>query len=105
MIAQCGQQVHFRSPHGATTAGISVIHQELSLVPSMSVVDNIFLGHERRGLGGWMALGAQRRECRGMLKTLALDGEEVPKNVVLNSRVFTPENIAQGGEALIFTEE
>ncbi|MBN1477065.1 substrate-binding domain-containing protein [Candidatus Sumerlaeota bacterium] len=34
-----------------------------------------------------------------------LNGEEVPKEIVLNSRVFTPDNIDQGGEVLIFTEE
>ena len=32
---------------GAVAKGVSIIYQELSLVPSMSVVDNIFLGREQ----------------------------------------------------------
>lgn len=39
-----GKQVHFRSPQDAQQAGIHTIYQELSLVPSLSVAENIFLG-------------------------------------------------------------
>lgn len=39
--------VRFASIHDAAAAGISVIHQELSLVPTMSVADNILLGREK----------------------------------------------------------
>ena len=39
-----GEQVHFRSPQDAQHAGIHTIYQELSLVPSLSVAENIFLG-------------------------------------------------------------
>ncbi len=44
-----GNSVRFRSPHDAASQGIAVIHQEMSLVNSLSVVDNIFLGQP---LGG-----------------------------------------------------
>ena len=36
--------VRFASINEAAAAGISVIHQELSLVPTMTVAENIFLG-------------------------------------------------------------
>ncbi|MCV9938954.1 sugar ABC transporter ATP-binding protein [Boseaceae bacterium BT-24-1] len=47
-----GQPVAFRHPVEARRAGISIIHQELSLLPERSVADNIFLGLEptRSGL-------------------------------------------------------
>jgi ABC-type sugar transport system ATPase subunit len=48
-----GAQVHFTSPQAARRHGIAVIHQELSLVDSLSVVDNIQLGRERTQAGGW----------------------------------------------------
>lgn len=38
------REVHFRSTMEANSAGIAVIHQELSLIGSMSVADNMFLG-------------------------------------------------------------
>ncbi len=40
-----GEDVRPRSPLDAARLGIAVIHQELSLVPSMTVADNLFLGH------------------------------------------------------------
>ena len=39
-----GKQVHLHSPIDAQTAGIQTIYQELSLVPELSVAENIFLG-------------------------------------------------------------
>src|SRR5262245_9149406 len=38
------RRVRFRRPEDATRAGIATIHQELSLIGGMSVVDNLFLG-------------------------------------------------------------
>jgi ribose transport system ATP-binding protein len=46
-----GEPVSFGSPHDADVAGIATIHQELDLVPGLSVADNIFLGHEPAHLG------------------------------------------------------
>jgi len=47
-----GRPVRFESPHAAHGAGIRMIHQELSLVPELSVAENVFLGAEpaRRGV-------------------------------------------------------
>jgi ribose transport system ATP-binding protein len=39
-----GRAVRFRSPPEAQSAGIQTIHQELSLVPQLSVAENVFLG-------------------------------------------------------------
>jgi len=41
-----GRPIRFGSPRGAEAAGIAIIHQELSLVPDMTVAENIFLGCE-----------------------------------------------------------
>src|SRR4051812_21278404 len=38
-----GREVIFRSPHDAHVHGIRMIHQELSLVPELTVSDNILL--------------------------------------------------------------
>lgn len=39
-----GHEVHFGSSRDAMKAGVAVIHQELSLVPCMSISDNLLLG-------------------------------------------------------------
>ena len=46
-----GEQVSFATPQAADRAGIATIHQELDLVPGLSVADNIVLGHEPSRLG------------------------------------------------------
>jgi ribose transport system ATP-binding protein len=46
-IAIDGRLVVFRSPRDARQAGIRMVHQELSLVPALSVTENVLLGAER----------------------------------------------------------
>ncbi len=41
-----GKQVSYASPHEALKAGIAMVFQETSLVPSMSVAQNLYLGSE-----------------------------------------------------------
>src|ERR671918_714116 len=45
-IRWSGEPVSFAGPADAIDAGIAEMYQELSLVPSLSVAENIFLGHE-----------------------------------------------------------
>lgn len=45
-IALDGKSVRFGSVRDAETAGIVMIHQELNLVPTLSVEDNLVLGNE-----------------------------------------------------------
>jgi len=40
-----GKQVEFESPIDAMKSGIATIHQELSMLPSLNVIENIFMGH------------------------------------------------------------
>ncbi len=47
-----GRRVSFASTVEARDNGISIIHQELSLAPNLSVRDNIFLGRELRRPSG-----------------------------------------------------
>lgn len=68
-----GRTVRFRSPHDAARHGISAIHQDTSLVLSMNVVDNIFLGREIPGRATATDFGAERRKAREILGRLGLD--------------------------------
>lgn len=45
-ISVDGQPVHYNSPIGANKHGISMVYQEFSLVPSMTVLQNLYLAHE-----------------------------------------------------------
>jgi len=50
-VARSGRVLSMRSPRDALVAGIATIEQEISLVPQMSVQDNVYLGVEPRTRG------------------------------------------------------
>ena len=56
-----GQPVRFRDPHQAQAHGISLIHQEFTLLPERSVADNILLGREPRR---WLAIDRRALHAR-----------------------------------------
>jgi ribose transport system ATP-binding protein len=60
-----GRPVRFNNPHDSQRAGIFTIYQELSLVPNLSVAENVFLSDLPKGPGGtvsWRNMRAQARE-------------------------------------------
>ena len=59
-----GRAVHFRSARDALAAGIGMVHQELSIVPSLSVAENVFLGVQptKAGIVDWRGMAAEARE-------------------------------------------
>ncbi len=61
-----GQPVEITSPRGAIDVGIAIIHQELTLIPYLTVAQNIYLGREPRGMApgtvNWVALNRQAGE-------------------------------------------
>lgn len=50
-VAVSGEAVTLRSPRDALGAGIATIEQEISLIPDLTVRDNVFLGTESRIAG------------------------------------------------------
>jgi len=75
-----GKEIHSLSPEHARELGIGMVYQELSLVPALSVAENIFLGKPHRS-----KLGAidWRRIYREAERSLAELGVEIdPKREV-----------------------
>ncbi len=66
-----GQPADIQSPRDARALGIRVMYQELSLVPQMSVAENIFLGVEPRTFG-WIDRRRLREDTRRLLADLGL---------------------------------
>ena len=65
-----GRPVRFRSTRDALAAGIGMVHQELSIVPSLSVAENVFLGAQPVGRLGnvrWRAMAAMAHQHLGGL--------------------------------------
>jgi len=68
-----GRPVHFRSARDALAAGIGMVHQELSIVPSLSVAENVFLGHQPVTGAGLVRWRTMAREAREHLKRLGIE--------------------------------
>jgi ribose transport system ATP-binding protein len=71
-IAIDGRDVAIDSPRAAMTLGIATIYQELSLVPQLSVADNILLGHEP-SRAGWIDRRRLRDDARRSLDEVGID--------------------------------
>lgn len=67
-----GQTVEIGSVADAERAGIAVIHQELNLIPELSVAENLFLGHEPARLG-LLHRRAMRERARDWLTRVGLE--------------------------------
>jgi putative multiple sugar transport system ATP-binding protein len=78
-IVFAGKPVQFRSIRDSEARGIIIIHQELALVPLLSIAENIFLGNERasRGVIDWQETF---RQTEGLLAKVGL--REAPGTLV-----------------------
>jgi ribose transport system ATP-binding protein len=68
-----GQTVSFRNTREAQAAGIAMIHQELNLVPELTVFENIFLGREHHNPLHIVDRRAMRRGAAELIARLGLD--------------------------------
>lgn len=80
-IHYMGQECRFRGIHDSERLGIVIIHQELALVPLLSIAENIYLGNEQARLGviDWHEV---RRGAASLLRMVGLD--EDPDTLITN---------------------
>lgn len=67
-----GKPVHFRSVSDSKAAGISVIYQEPTLFPDLTVAENIFIGRQPKGRGGLISRAEMRRRASELFATLGV---------------------------------
>jgi len=63
----------FRSIKDSEAKGIAIIHQELALIPSLSIAENVFLGNEQTDKGLIINWDKTRTKTIEMLKKVGLD--------------------------------
>jgi len=76
------QPITIANPQAAQQHGIVTIYQEFTLVPSLSIAENVFIGREH-GRGGFIAWGELRRQTRALTDRLgvALDPAILVRNL------------------------
>ena len=68
-----GREVEIANPHQGRTLGISVIYQELDLIPSLSIAENIFLGNETYTKWRTIDWRKMKIEAKKLLNSLNID--------------------------------
>ncbi|WP_408008328.1 sugar ABC transporter ATP-binding protein [Pseudalkalibacillus sp. A8] len=67
------EEVNFKTPMEAQLGGISTIYQEVSLVPYLSVTENIFMGREPRNKLGFIDWKTAHKEASSVMKDMGIE--------------------------------
>jgi len=67
-----GRQCRFQSPQDSRKVGVAVIYQEFNLVPSLTVVENIFLGQEVTR-AGFVARKREHQRAKALFARLGVE--------------------------------
>ena len=98
------QAVKFKGTRDAQDKGIAIIHQELNLIPYLTITENIFLGRELTNAFGILDKAKMRQYTEGVLKKLRLNTDpnlkvkdlkvgqqqliEIAKALLLNAQII-----------------
>lgn len=72
-IRKSGEKVFFSNPREALAAGISTVFQEMSLLPNLTIAENMFLGNEPTGRFGGIDYARMNKATAEALRALSLD--------------------------------
>lgn len=85
-----GEAYRPHSPHDALERGVALIHQEIRMVPALSVAENIFLGRLPTS-GGRVDTARMNREAAAALEVLGIDLD--PRRPVRGLSMATQQGI------------
>lgn len=94
-----GKSVEITGPRSAAAHGISIIHQEMNLVPEMTVMENIFLGREPSKMMGLIDWTSMRAEAAKLLDRL---GTSVKPDDVISGLSIGEQQMVEIAKALSF---
>lgn len=77
--------VKFKNIKDAQKAGIAIIHQELNLIPTLSITENLFLGQEIYTKWGLLDSKKMNQKAEELLKKLQLNSS--PTTLIQNLKV------------------
>lgn len=97
-----GKKVKINNVKDAQKYNIAAIHQELSLVPYISVAKNIFLGHEISGKLGFMNDNFMNMEAQKLLDSL---GIEIEADSIVSSYSLAQQQLIEIAKAIALNSE
>jgi inositol transport system ATP-binding protein len=97
-----GQPIALKSPRDALDRGIAMIHQELNLLPYMTVAENIWIGREPRNLLGLIDHRALNWQTGELFEQL---GIEIDPQVLLGSLSIANRQMVEIAKAVSFDSD
>ena len=94
-----GKPLEVRTPKEAQEAGLSIIHQELNLVPHLTVAENIWLGREPLSGGFFTRPGAQLQATHELLDRLHMN---LNPKAILSTISVAQQQMVEIAKALSF---
>lgn len=91
-----GKEMMFRNIKESERAGIVIIHQELTMIPELSVTENIFMGNEivEKGLINW---DKERKRTRELLEKVGL---HINPNTIIKNLGVGQQQLVEIAKAL-----
>lgn len=106
-ITYKGDEVRYETIRQSQEAGISIIHQELNMIPHLSVAANFFIGRER-SKGVFLKDKEMITECAKVFEELNMniDPEEIMRNLTVGNQqmVEIAKAVSQNAELLVLDE-
>ncbi|MCP4317873.1 MAG: sugar ABC transporter ATP-binding protein [Hyphomicrobiales bacterium] len=109
-----GKAVRFRSPRQAMDMGVGMVFQEQSLIPNLTVMENIFLGFEKQfvnfGVIDWKAMAEAARHQLNKVKldispsTTTSQLSFAQRQLIELAKVLTLEERVQGDLVILLDE-
>ncbi len=97
-IRLAGERIEFRSPIEAFRHGMAIIYQEFSLIPSLPVRDNLFLGHEK-SRHGILNKKFETAAAKSVFKRLGIN---LNLNTPVRDLTIAEQQMVEIGRALLF---
>ena len=97
-----GNTVRFKNTRDAQHAGIAIIHQELNLVPYLTITENLFLGRELTSRWGTLDKKAMRLRTEELLLKLKLNVS--PDSLIADLKVGQ-QQVVEIAKALLYDAE
>ena len=97
-----GEEVRFENPREAQACGIAIIHQELNLIPDLSITENIFLGRELINTWGFLDKNGMHQKTQELLTRLKLDVN--PKTLIRDLKLGQ-QQVVEIAKALLTDSE
>ena len=97
-----GEPVSFRNTREARSRGILLVHQEISLVPHLTVAENIFLGNLPSMTAGLVSRGGLFKRARAILDKAGGDFGNIDPRARLGDLSFAFQQMVEIARALAF---